>query len=296
MTNVSRLYSGHHLSLYKDITDASIAIFLPLEALVAADDPVEDILDRMENTLSAYPKDITYQYLRNVVNFLAFEYYHKLNIPKKESGYFDLVNSNLPAFMLYNHSCFCSKFLISKIERYVQLGTADMLYEENKELFKEYQPDADDIPNYINYMKYLAASAFYAGKYNESANLLTKLLNNISLNSSAHSEIEVKLFLTLSYSFCNKYDMAWNTLRNTQRKIRELSKELTGKPPEDTYENAEIFASMLKKALGSGGSGLPEWLMNLKSRFDLYNRGRFRMLEFLKMDEGFIRQLARKVK
>jgi len=296
MTNVSRLYSSHHLNVYKDILDASIAIFLPLQETVIDDDPVEDILGRMEDTLSAYPKDTTYQYLRNVMNFLFFEYYHKLNLPKKENQYFDLVGDHLPAFLFYNHSCFCSKFLISRIERYVYLGTEDRLYEENKQLFKEYQPDIQSVPCYINYIKYLAASAFYAGKYNESAKLLMKLLNDISFKDYTHSEIEVKLFLTLAYSFCNKYDLAWNVLRNTQRKIRELNKELSGKQPDETYENAAIFARMLKKPITSKSSQVAENLMRVKNQFEFHNRGPYRMLEFLKLDEEFIKVLARRVK
>ena len=296
MTNVSRLYRSHHLNVYKDIIDASIAIFMPLEKKVKDDDPVEDILGRMEDTLSAYPKDTTYQYLRNVVNFLFFEYYHKLNLPKKESQYFDLVGDHLPSFLLYNHSCFCSKFLISRIERYVYLEIEDQLYEENNQLFKEYQPDINDIPNHINYVKYLSASAFHAGKYDESAKLLMQLLNDISFKDFTHSEIEVKLFLSLAYSFCNKYDLAWNVLRNTQRKIRELNKVLSGNQPDETYENAAIFARMLKIPITSKSSQITENLTQVKNQFEFYNRGSYRMLEFLKMDEEFIKALARRVK
>jgi len=288
ISNVSRLYESHHLKVYKNILNASTEIFLPLSEETINDDPVEDILRDTESIISQYPKDFDYQYIINVINFLFYEYYNNLGLHKKADQYFSLLNIHLPSFLYYSHYTFCSKFLISKAERYIRLNIEDQLYEENEISFKNYDPNPDDIPNCINYVKYLAISAFYRKKHDEATKLISGLFNEVSFKQYPHSEIEMRLFLVLTYSFCDKYDLAWNLLRNVSRKIRELNKDMT-------YENAVVFAGMLKTQSSQKGN-VKEKLIKSRDKFELLNRGAKRMLEFIKMDETFISALARPIK
>ena len=288
VANVSRLYDSHHLQVHKNILDASVAIFLPLPDEVIHDDPIEDLLEETEKIIAQYPKDNYYHHVLDMVNFLYFEFYHKLGLFKKADQYFALVNVRLPSFLYYNHSTFSSLFLISKLERSVKLGIEKDLDNENEQMFKSYQPDPQDIPNYLNYVKYMAASAYYAGNTNGATRILFNLLNDISLKGYAHTEIEIKLFLILTYSLCNKYDLAWNLLRNTLRKIRELNKDLR-------YENALLFGNMLKLQTSSK-SNLEKKIISMGKRFELFNKGPSRMLQFIKLDEAFYTTLARPVK
>ena len=286
--NISRLYESHHLQVYKNILDASIAVFLPLEDVVINDDPVEDILKETKNIISKYPKDANYRYILNVVNFLYFEFYQKLGLHKKADQYYGLIHVHLPSFLYYNHFTFCSRLLISKIERYITMGIEHQLYEENKKLFENFQADKLDVPGYINYIKYLAASAFYARKIDRANKLLNGLLNDISFKDYPHAEIEIKLFLALTYSFADKYELSWTLLRNTLRKIREVSKEVD-------YENALVFANMLKIQNSQRGN-VGEKLLQLRNKFQLLNRGPTRLLEFVKLDDSFLKELAKPLK
>ena len=289
MANVCRLYESHHLQVYQNILDVSFALFIPLPDAVKDDKPIEDILDETEKIFVDYPKDTNYQFLRNVLNFLTFEYYHKLNIYKKEAQYFDIVNDQLPNFLFYNHCGFTAKFLISRIERYVYLNMPGQLYEENKILVKKYEPDKNDVPCYITYMKYLAVSAYYAGKYDIAVKLLNELLNGVSFIKSAHFEIEVKMLLALCLSMNNKYDLAWTLIRNTSRKVGEMNKD-------GSYENAVVFIKMLKMTMGSKTKNVEEKLIPLKNRFELLNQGPKKLLEYINMDEKFIKKLAKPYK
>jgi hypothetical protein len=277
------------MQIYKSIVDISFALYVPNNDAVKDDEPVEDVLLNMEKIFSTYNKDTNYQYLQLVFNFLAFEYYHKLNLPKKEAKYFEILDKKLQSFLLFNHCCFTSKFLISKIERHMEAGTEGDLYEFNKSALQNYEPDKNDVPNYINYAKYIAASAFYAKKYQEAVQVLNGLINDVSFKNYPHTEIEVKLLLALNYSMINKYDPATSLLRSVTRKIREIEDDMG-------YENALIFYKILSLQMSSSARQVDQKITQLFAKFELLNQKSNRMLEYIKIDEAFIKQLSQVVK
>jgi len=289
MGHICNLYDSHHLQVYKGIIDISFALFVPNPDAMKDDEPVEDILVKMERVFSTYNKDNNYQYLLLVYNFLAFEYYHKLNLPKKEAKYFEEVEKKLSSFLLFNHCAFPSKFLISKIERHLEAGTEGELYEQNRKLIPNYEADKNDVPNYINYAKYMAACAFYAKRYQEAIQILNMLINDISFKNYPHSEIEIKLFLSLNYSMMNKYDPATSLLRSVTRKIRELNDDMG-------YENALIFYKILSLQMSSSARQVDQKITQLFAKFELLNQKSNRMLEYIKFDDQFIKLLSQSVK
>lgn len=289
MSHICNLYESHHLQVYKAIVDVTFALYVPNADAMKDDEPVEDVLAKMEKIFTTYSKDTNYQHLQLVFNNLAFEYYHKLNLPKKEARYFEEVDKKLTSFLLFNHCCFTTKFLISKIERYVELGIEGELYEHNLKALPNYEPDKNDIPNYINFAKYMATSAFYAKKYQEAVNILNNLINDISFKNYPHAEIEVKLLLALNYSMVNKYDPATSLLRSVTRKIREIDDEMG-------YENALIFYKILSLQMSSSARQVDQKIGQLFSKFELLNQKSNRMLEYIKIDESFIKALSQVVK
>lgn len=289
MKNVCSLYESHHLQVYKGFIDISYALFVPDGEAVKEDEPVEDILARLEKIFTTYNKDNNYQHLQLVYNFLAFEYYHQLNQPKKAAKYFEEVDKKLPSFLLYNHCAYTTRFLISKIEHHIEQGTEADIYERNKDMLANYEPDKNDVPNYINYVKYTATSAFYVKKYQEAVQHLNALINDISFKNYPHSEIEIKLLLALNYSMINKYDPATSLLRSVTRKIRELNDEMG-------YENALVFYKVLSLQMSSSARHVEQKITQLFSRFDLLNQKSNRMLEYIRIDEGFIKMLSQVVK
>jgi hypothetical protein len=291
MTHLCRLYESHHLTVYGNILNISFALFVPMPEAIENDEPVEDILSSTENILRNYPRDVTYQHLVTALNFLSFEYYHHLKLYKKEAQYFEAVNSRLSSFLHYNFCVFTTRFLVSKMERYNVLNEEGKLHEENKQLEAEHVPDRSDIPNYINYIKYLSASAFHARKYSEAVSLLNGLLNDVSFKSYAHSEIEIKLLLALAYSMTNKYDPAHSLIRSASRKIREMGGE-----GDSDYENASVFIKMLSIQMDSSSKSSEEKLVALRNKFSLLNQGPTRMLEYLKLSDEFIKLLSKSIK
>jgi hypothetical protein len=169
------------------------------------------------------------------------------------------------------------------------LGTESELYDQNQVALSNYEPDKNDIPNYINFAKYMATSAFYAKKYQEAVQILNGLINDISFKNYPHSEIEIKLLLALNYSMINKYDPATSLLRSITRKIRELDDEMG-------YENALIFYKILSLQMSSSARQVEQKIAQLFSKFELLNQKSNRMLEYIKIDESFIKSLSQVVK
>jgi tetratricopeptide (TPR) repeat protein len=175
------------------------------------------------------------------------------------------------------------------LERSIETGTEGELYEQNKQALANYEPDKNDIPNYINYAKYTATCAFYGKRYQEAVQILNTLINDISFKNYPHSEIEVKLLLALFYSMINKYDPATSLLRSVTRKIRELDDEMG-------YENALLFYKILALQMSSSARQVDQKIGQLFSKFELINQKENRMLEYIKIDEQFIKALSQVVK
>ena len=289
MGNLTKLYESHHMYIYQGIINVSYALFLPKSEATASDEPIEDILSNCADFISAYPKDANYQYLNKVINFLSFEYYHKLELHKKETEYFEIVNDVVSSFLLGNFASYNSKFLLSKVERYVMLGEEASLSTECEVLENRYYANVLDVPNYVNYKMYMAASYYYVENYSKAIGYLNELLNEISFKPYGHSEVEVKLFLALNYSLVNKYDVAWGLIRSASRKVRELNKLRD-------YENANYIIKLLKAQLGSNRNGIEEKMTRLKDKFVLMNQGEVKMLSFLRFDDKLISVLARPIK
>ncbi|MBL4753929.1 MAG: hypothetical protein JKY52_10105 [Flavobacteriales bacterium] len=288
MASLVRLYDSHHLKVAQHIMNVSIALFLPLEEEVANDEPVEDALRELEQILGSYPADGKYQYLQSALNFLFFEYYHKLGLSKKAGQYFELVNTSLPSFLFFNHLTYCSRFLISKIERYIELDMTVNLQEECKVNLADYEPEKNDIPNYVNYVIFRAASAYYNKDYKTASKHLSALLNDVSFKNHLHADVEIKLFLILNYSLENKYDLAWNLLRSVTRKLKEVNKI-------GEYENGVAFTNMLKAQNNQPG-GLNKKISKQASNFKLLNQCPNKMLSYIKLDDTFIELLSRPMK
>jgi hypothetical protein len=271
---------------YLGFTGSGEAVMLSLTKSHRAE--LQDLESRRTQALSearqAY-NDQMYDVAREKQD-IANEYEQQQYAEKQK--YFDEVNKKLNSFLLYNHCCFTTHFLISKMERAIENNEQEKLYEENTDFLPNYEPDKADVPNYINWSKYSAVSAFYAKKYQEAVQILNGLVNDISFKNFPHSEIEIKLLLALNYSMINKYDPATSLLRSVTRKIREINDEMG-------YENALVFYKILSLQMSSSARQVDQKIGQLFAKFELLNQKSNRMLEYIKIDEGFIIALSQVV-
>lgn len=282
--HICQINQSHHLEVIKNIIDISIALWLPLENSTLDDKPVEDMLDEIKEVFDKYPKDPKYKHMNIILDFFYFEYYHSLRLTKKEKDFFNAVNENLAYFMQFNHTVFVSRFFKSKIERYLELGIQDQLVKENEELLESYTPNYNDIPNFVNFQKYLSLSSYYAGDCKTANDHVKEIINNISFKNYAHSEVEIKLLQCYLYCNTDKQDLAWNMIRSINRKIRELNEH-------GDYENASTYIKMIKTHLSSKKANVEDKLFALKDKFNYLNRGKSQILYGIKIDNNFIAPL-----
>ncbi len=286
MENVFKLYESHHLAIYKNIMNISFALFIPEQEPDEDEESVEAMLKASFKILDENPKDLNYNYLRTVFDFLSFEYYHGLNLYKNASPYFENVNDQMDSFLLADHCCCVTSFLPSKVERYVKLGIADRLVEENRSLFSGFE--TEDLPNYVFLAMYKASSFFYAFDYQKAISTLNELQSSIGFKNILHTELEVKLFLALNYSMMNQYEQADIIIKSVSRKLAERG--------EEDYESAQIFVKILKLQMSSELKDIEHKISALYDQFIDQNKGKNKILRFLKFDKPFISELSRFIK
>jgi hypothetical protein len=202
--------------------------------------------------------------------------------------YFVKTNEKLPNFLFYNFCSIPTIFLISKAERYLEKKQEQELYEESMGLSSEYTPDKEDVPNFINYMKFKAIACFYVQKYNECISILNELIGSISFRNFQYSEIEMKLFLAICYLMVNKSELTDGLVKNVKRKLREY--------PVNEYENARIFTKILSGVTGPTEKEKEEKVLNLKNRFLVFNQSKFKMLDYIRFDKDIIKILMERDK
>lgn len=275
MDNLARMYSSHHLKVYKNIMDISLTIFLPLQEVVKQEDSVENLLLETQKILLSYSNDINYKYLQRVIDYLAFENYHLQTMHEEGKPHFEAINKTLSFFLLYNHSCFCSKFLIYKLERYVNLNIENQLYDENEKGFYDYQADKEDIPNYVNYWIYLAASAYYSDRQQEAIALLSGLIKHIDVEKHIYSGLETRLFLTVCHVVCDEDNSALQLLEDISQILNKMDEA-------NNYQNVQLLVKIIREIIHSGES---HNVTDLKHKFELLNQGETRILTYLRLDD-----------
>jgi hypothetical protein len=286
MHNCAQLYDSHRLTVYKNIMDVEFALFvadLNQREAVA----IDEILLKTEQIIRSQKNDMSYRFLTTLINFLWYKYYSQHHIQKKEAEYFFLVNEKLSVFLLNNFYCFPSVFLLSKVRKYLESNEEQKLYSESKTLFAAFTPDIEDVPNYINYIKFQAIAAFYSGKYSESISLLNELLNTINFINFPHAEIEIKLFLALCGLLVNKIGVAEILVKNIQRKLRDLDSGV--------FANAGIFAKILSLSIAPKGKETSETIILMRDQFHAVNARSAKMLDYIRLDDAFLKTLSKKV-
>lgn len=240
LTNVSKLYESHRLYVYQSCMYVFHQLFVDAdEANKEGGEPIEDIFAKVQKIFDSYNLDAIYYHLNLVFEFLKLEYYNHYKVYRQAEKFFEEVN-DAAGNLLSNYSTytFPAQFLISKLERNMRMGTEAELYEENENLFIDYEPDTQDVPRHTIYVTYRSLACHYAGKHDEAAKFLNNLLNEVSLKKYPLTYLEIKSVLALQYVLLKDFEL-FNQLSNSiQRQIRLLGK--------DECENIQLFLKILK--------------------------------------------------
>lgn len=261
MINICRIYDSHRLYIYKNCLNIFHRLFVEEDEANSDLDPIEDILNRAEEIFEMYSLDSIYFHLKLVYEFLKMEYYNHYTLYRKADNFYEEVNESCDTFLsnftLYTYP---SQFLITKIQRKKRSSEGPPLSEENVAIFQDYEPDKDNVPQYITYITYRSLSCFFDNKFEEAAKWLNNLLNDVSLKKYQNAQLEIKTLLALMYCLFKDYELFNQLINSIQRQIRILGK--------DNCENIQLLNKIMKISLSESKRNKREKIGEMAKSFN----------------------------
>lgn len=286
MQNVSNLYESHRLYVYRCAMHVFHRLFVePDETMQQDSESIEDIFDKVQKIFGSYGLDSIYYHLNLVFEFLKLEYYNHYTVFRQSEKYFEEVN-DAAANLLTNYGTFTfpAQFLISKINRNLRAGTESELYDEIDSLFLDYVPDTLDVPRHVIFVSYKCIACFYAGKYDEGAQLINNLLNGVSLKKYPYTLLELKALLALHYVLLNDFEL-FNQLANSiQRQIRLF-------PEKDACENIQLLLKILKIGASESKKEKQKKIKGIIPKLSAVSVNYFAPTKLIKLDESLVEKL-----
>lgn len=286
MQNVAKLYESHRLYVFQSCMLIFHRLFVERDDNMQQEgESIEDIFAHVQKIFDRYTLDPLYYHLNLVFEFLKLEYYNHYKVYRQAERYFEEVNDAASNLLVnYPYYTFSAQFLISKLERYLRLGTEKELYAENESMFLDFEADPLDVPKHTIYITYRALCSYYIGKYEEAAKLLNQLQNDVSLKKYPFAQMEIKELLALQYCMLKDFEL-FNQLSNSvQRQIRMLG--------EDDCENVLLFLKILKIAVSEAKKEKPKKISALIPKFKAVTVNYFAPTMLIKMDDDFIENLT----
>lgn len=284
---VCKRYESHRLYVYQSCINVFHRLFVEAEDELTDDsiEAIEDIFTNMEKIFQTYERDVIYFHLVVVLSFMRLEYYNHYKLYRKAESFFEEVNDSIGSLLSsYNTHTYPAQFLFTKLERQIRLGNLETLYEENQGLFIDFEPDMQNVPQYVTYICYRAICMYYAGKYEEAIKWLNKLLNEVSLKRFAYVHLEIKLLLALQYCIVKDSELLSQLVNSIQRQIRILSKE--------TCIHAVQIIKILKVASqGSKSERESKIRVVMEKIKKVIRTNGFSLMRYIKMDDDFVKRL-----
>ena len=287
MDNVMNLHESHRLYVYQSCLTIFHRLFVEPEIFESDldEEPIEDTIDKVEKIFDAYYLDSIYYHLKKVFGFLKLEYYNHYKVYRKAEKFYEDINDNC-ALLISNYGLYTypSQFLLSKIERHLRLHTEAQLYEENIELFEDFEYDTNDIPTHITYIIYRSLSCYYVEKYEEAAQWINNLLNEVSLKKFPLALLEIKIILALQYCLMNDYDLFTQLVNSIQRQMRILGK--------DQCQHILILTKIFKTSINDNKKQKADKISTLINKMGDIQGPPFSPSKFIRLDDEFIKKLS----
>ena len=213
------LNPSRQVEIIKNIMDLQLYIFCDIKPDKDADP--EEILNDTLKKMKELPESSVHKRWNVAIEYLHFEYYHKINSPKT-SALCSKVNQHINNVLLYNSICLSPRFLLSKTQ---VMCDSEKQQELLSDLDKQILIDPNDSYSKVLFGLYSSLLSYYSGKTKEAINTLNGIINLYSFKDFFHINIEIKITLAYYYIQIKEFDLAENLLKNIYRKIK--SEELS---------------------------------------------------------------------
>lgn len=286
MQNVARIYESHRLYVYQSCMLVFHRLFVEADDNLQSDtESIEDIFAHVQKIFDTYNLDPLYYHLNLIFEFLKLEYYNHYKVYRQVEKYFEEVNDAASNLLVnYPFYTFAARFLMTKLDRHLRLGTETEIYEENSSLFEDIEPDIQDVPKHTIFIIYRAIGCYYVGKYEEAAKLINNLLNDVSLKKYPFVQMEVKAILALQYCMLRDFELFNQLTSSIQRQIRLFGK--------DECENVLLFLKILKIATSEAKKEKAKKIASVIPKFKAIEVTYFAPTCSIRMDELFIENLT----
>ncbi|HLF35496.1 MAG TPA: hypothetical protein VI583_14720 [Cyclobacteriaceae bacterium] len=286
INNVCSLYESHRLFVYQSLINIFHRLFVNKDDNLEMQlEPIEDIIDKVENVIHLYQLDSLYYHLQTVFEFLKLEYYNHYRVYRKAEEYYGSVNESI-ATLLTNYSLFTfpSQFLITKILRHIRMETQDQMQAEDDALFNGFESDVNDIPNHLIYVSYRALSCYYAKKYDEASKWLNQLLNEVSFKRYPYAQLEIKILLAFIYCLNEEFELFQQLMNSIQRQIRLIGKK--------NCEHLFLYSKILKISVSNSQKNKYTKIKSLAEKINQFKFIPFAPTLLIHFDDKLISRLT----
>lgn len=284
MQNVANLYESHRLYVYRSCMHVFHRLFVePDESREA--EGIEDIFDKVQKIFESYKLDSIYYHLNLVFEFLKLEYYNYYKVYRQAEKFYEEVNDAAVNLLTnYTTYTFPARFLISKIERSLRMGTESELYAEAENILQDYEADTADVPRHVIYTLYKVLAAYYAEKYAEATKLINNLLNEVVMKKFPFALLEIKSILALQYVLLRDVELFNQTANSIERQIRVHGK--------DSCQNILYFLKILKIATSESKREKAKKINAIIPKIGQQKVPYFAAIQLIKLDDKLVKKLS----
>ena len=223
--NIFNLCASRQIELIKNLVELQLIIFCSNNS--NSKQSAGDLIQQTRIIFDDLPATIIQKKWELVFDFLCFEYYYSINSNQETKIYYEKVNAQFSNLLLYNHICFVSRFLISKIKFCEEQQLMSTLYLETNKDAILYDPE--DEHTQISICLYHSMIYFNQKKYKEAIELLVNVHDQFVLKNYSQLYLNIKLTLIYYQIVAKEYDKALLNIKTVtsiiSRKIKATNTE-----------------------------------------------------------------------
>lgn len=219
LENTYELYESHRLyTLFHIVQHYHQCCFLEEDELKRLELEVELMVKQLEKNLEKYHLDPFYGVIRNLIPFLNFEYYVRINNTIKANFYLEEIVSLIEfQFKAHLWGFFITQFILSLMHKLKNDGDLVNFLKPSEKFRSGYFVEQNETSHLVIYFRYRAFRAFYEGDYSKAALEVNKLRNISSFKTLPFIELELKLFQAFMYALSGDGELYLKLVASAKR-------------------------------------------------------------------------------